>query len=155
MTRAILSDCCEDWILAYGPFYDEGARFSCLECGREWQALADGRYLRLRDGKVWLEAVRPGRGTGFRYLAAEDGQNPLTERCCAQIILAHGPGLRAGFEFQCPICRTPWRKERRERGGLHTDVYHNLRLGTAMAIEEGERRRFLVEVPVAEPSPSS
>jgi hypothetical protein len=147
VTRAILSDCCEDWILAYGRYYDPGMRFACLECGREWEALEAGRYRRLRDEKVWVERERPGRGVAFRYLAAADGRDPLTERCCAQIILQYGPRLRAGAAFTCPVCRTPWRKERRERGGLQLPVFLNQRVGSALTIEEGEHRRFLMEVP--------
>lgn len=143
--RVILPDCCEDWILAYGAFYPADAEFTCLECGGGWQKLAAGRFQSRLDGRTWILRARRAEDQEYRYLEAEDGQNPLTPRCCARIILAHGERLPRGSQFNCPICGANWRKDEIERGPHRTvTAFVDEGREVAVAIQDGATRRFLV-----------
>lgn len=144
MPRVILPDCCEDWILAYGPFYAKGVAFECIECGRPWRKVERDQYLSLRDERTWVRRERAGEGASFAYLESTDAANPATERCCTKILLQYGPHLRSGSAFSCPICGTPWTKTERERGGLRVPCYHNGRLDVDLTIVEGTHRSFVV-----------
>ena len=144
MPRVILPDCCEDWILAYGPFYASGTDFACIECGRPWRKIATGQFLSLRDERIWVQRERVSEGVSFAYLESADAANPTTERCCTKILLRHGPRLRTGTAFTCPICGTGWTKAEREQGGIRVPCFHNRRLNVDLAIVEGAHRSFLV-----------
>lgn len=144
MPRVVLPDCCEDWILTYGPFYETGAAFECIECNRPWRKDGSDQYLSLGDERVWVRRERVGDGATFAYLESADATNPTTERCCTQILLRHGPRLRIGKSFDCPICRTHWTKIERDRGGIRVPCYHNGRLDVSLAIVDGAVRSFLV-----------
>src|SRR5687767_4873915 len=103
MQRRVLPDCCEDWILTYGRYYDDGQEFVCLECGAPWRRETEGRFRQGTTSAVYQEAER----RGYRYLSPESEDAPATERCCAQILTTYGPTMRVNA-FQCPVCGTPW-----------------------------------------------
>ncbi len=152
MARVILPDCCEDWILAYGAFYQEGAEFGCLECSGTWRKLGPGRFQSLGSGRIWAERVRGAEGREFRYLAAEDGEKPMTERCCAKLILDHHRRIRPGKQFACPLCGSEWKKElMQHRSGLQVAGYTNLSRGVTIAVQPGEGRSFLVPLDEYQP----
>ena len=106
MERVILPDCCEDWILTYGPYYAADSSFECIECGTSWQKLERGRFQQTRNGRVWAERTRSAEGQQFRYLEPETGEGALTNRCCAKLILGYGERLKVGKQFACPLCKT-------------------------------------------------
>lgn len=145
MERVILPDCCEDWILGYGPFYEAGAGFECIECGSRWRKQAPGRFERVEGGQVWAERSREAEGQRFRYLEAEGGQNAMTNRCCARLILDYGERIHLDKQFACPICGTQWKKEQGEsRGGMLVVSYLNETRGTRIAVQKGQGRDYLV-----------
>ena len=141
MQRRILPDCCEDWALTYGGYYDDGQEFACLECGASWRRAAPGRFRQATTGAIYREVER----RGYRSLAPETDDAPITERCCTQILLRYGPAMRV-TSFLCPVCRTPWSK-RVEQGWVPPrEVYTNERTGTEFTIQEGPTRRYLLPV---------
>ncbi len=145
MERVILPDCCEDWILACGAFYDEGARFECIECAGAWQKLEPGRYRQVRSGRVWVERGRHAEGREFRYLEAEEGEGAITDRCCAKLILEYGDRIQPGREFACPLCGATWKKDLMAHpSGLQVAGYSNTARGVTIAVQKGEHRSFLV-----------
>lgn len=145
--RTILPDCCEDWMLAYGAFYEPEAEFECVECATPWRKLERGRFQGVQNERVWVERSRDAEGQRFRYLEAEDGENALTERCCAKMILDYGERIRPGRQFTCPICRSVWRKSPVEhRSGLRVTGYENRTRGVTMAVQTGRGRNFLVPI---------
>src|SRR5512146_3182263 len=147
MERVILPDCCEDWILTYGPYYAGGSSFECIECGTPWQKLERGRFQQTRNGRVWAERLRAAEGQQFRYLEPEEGEGALTNRCCATLILSRGERVRAGKQFTCPLCGTNWNKEAvQHRSGLRVDGYTNLAKGVTSAVQQGSPRNYLVPV---------
>ncbi len=141
--RNVLPDCCEDWILQYGAHYQAGQTFSCLECSTEWRKVEPGHFLRVGDGRTFVRRSRMSEGVEFPYLAAADGHDPITERCCARIILDLGPAMKVGG-FDCPVCGTHWTREIRSRGGISVACYWRAGLEEPLAIQKGQRRPFLV-----------
>ena len=147
MERVILPDCCEDWIIAYGSYYDAGSRFECVECGTPWQKLEPGRFQEVRSERVWAERTRAAEGQQFRYLEPEKGEGALTNRCCAKLILDYGDRIKAGKQFACPVCGTEWKKEAiQHRSGTRVDGYTNVARGVTIAIQKGPARDYLVPV---------
>jgi hypothetical protein len=143
--RTILNDCCEDWIVQWGPFYRVGAAFACLECGTEWTARGDASFVRASDERSFRRREREGGSERFPYLAAVDGQEPRVERCCTKILLTHGAGMRDG-EFVCPVCSTHWMKRTERRHGLRVPVFEKDGLAEPLTIQSGRTRPFLVSV---------
>ncbi|MCL4534200.1 MAG: hypothetical protein M1370_03450 [Bacteroidetes bacterium] len=150
--RTILADCCEDWILQYGQFYLQGEGFSCPECATAWQKLAPpasegshraSRYRRVGDGRTFAERARTNEGAEFCYLSAEDGTEPLVERCCAQVLLRYGERTPLA-EFRCPVCHTHWTRTRASRGGVEITCFRKDDLDEPFAIQPGAARNFLV-----------
>lgn len=145
MERVILPDCCEDWILAYGAFFQPGAEFECIECGTPWRKLEPGRFQETRSGRVWAERARAAEGQRFPYLEAETGEAALTNRCCAKLILGHGDRMETGKRFTCPMCGSGWEKQLVEhRSGLQVAGYRNMARGVTIAVQKGARRDYLV-----------
>lgn len=147
MERVILPDCCEDWILNYGPYYDPDSEFECIECGTPWHKLEPHRFQETHGGRVWVEKTRSAEGQRFRYLEPETGEGALTNRCCAKLILDYGERLKVGKEFICPLCGTQWKKEAiQHRSGMRVDGYTNQVRGVTIAIQKGTTRNYLVPV---------
>ncbi|HET8568055.1 MAG TPA: hypothetical protein VFM93_03595 [Candidatus Limnocylindria bacterium] len=140
--RVILADCCEDWILEWGGFYEPGASFSCPECDTGWTKRERGAFRRA-DGREFVRRERRGPDDAFRYLAAADGHEPLVERCCAKILLAHGSAMADG-RFTCPVCRTAWERRTDRVHGLRLPTFDKEGLREPLAIQAGRTRPFLV-----------
>ena len=104
--RTILADCCEDWIIEWGGFYERGRSFRCPECSTEWTK-AESEVYRRGDGREFVRRSRRGPDAEFPFLAAADGREPNVDRCCAKILLAHGERMADG-PFNCPVCGTEW-----------------------------------------------
>lgn len=136
--RRVLPNCCEDWILAYGGYYDAGAEFRCLECGNGWSKAGTGRYRQSASGTVYLETDRKG----YRYLAPESGPSPATERCCTEIILTYGP-VMAVPELDCPVCGTRWAKNVDPGWVPPREVFTNKTTGDRFTVEQGPTRKYL------------
>lgn len=142
--RTILNDCCEDWIVQWGGFYQAGASFACPECGTEWQKADGPGYRRLTDRRDFTRKERVGPGDRFPYLAA-DGQEPRVERCCTKILLTHGDRMREGL-FVCPVCSTRWTKRTERLHGLRVPVFEKEGLAEPLTIQAGRTRPFLIAV---------
>jgi hypothetical protein len=136
--RRVLPNCCEDWILRYGGYYDPGVSFVCLECGTGWTKAGAGRYQQAGTDTVYRETER----RGYRYLAPESGPSPATERCCTEIILTYGPFMQVS-EVTCPVCGTPWTKSTDPGWVPPRDVFTNRATGHRFTIEQGPTRKFL------------
>ncbi len=143
--RVILNDCCEDWILEWGPFYDKGMTFACPECATAWRSAGEGRYARESDGHEFRRRERRAGVGAFAYLGAEDGREPLTDRCCAKILLQHGPHLPTGA-FTCPVCRTRWTVGSTRLHGLRLPTFSKAGLDEPLTIQPGRTRSFLVRI---------
>ncbi len=147
MERVVLPDCCEDWILTYGPYYDPGSHFECIECGTPWHKLEPGRFQQTRSEQVWAEKTRTAEGQEFRYLEPETGEGALTNRCCAKLILGYGDRIKVGKEFSCPVCGTNWKKEMVQHpSGIQVAGYTNTTRKVTLAIQKGPTRDYLVLV---------
>jgi hypothetical protein len=149
LDRVILNDCCEDWIIEWGGFYDDGTRFACPECATEWSKTGPSAFARA-DGRAFVRRERKGPEASFPYLAATDGHEPNVERCCAKILLRHGERLRDG-PFTCPVCRTRWERRTERLHGLRVPVFAKAGLAEALTVQPGRTRPFLV--PLSEYSP--
>jgi predicted RNA-binding Zn-ribbon protein involved in translation (DUF1610 family) len=141
--RVILADCCEDWILEWGDFYTDGATFRCPECGTEWEQHGRGRFVRQSDERVFVRE-RLG-GAGFEYLGAEGGPQPITNRCCAKILLRHGEHMPLG-EFACPVCSTAWTIGTTRAHGLRLPTFAKDDLSEPLTVQPGRTRPFLVSL---------
>ncbi len=141
--RVILADCCEDWILEWGPYYDPGAPFACPECDTEWRADGGGRYTRAGDRHTFRRRERPAGEGRFAFLSAEDGRQPIVERCCAKILLQHGRHLSSGV-FRCPVCRTEWTVGSTRSHGLVLPAFTKAGLEESLTVQPGRTRPFLV-----------
>lgn len=142
--RVILADCCEDWIIEWGGFYPAGRAFNCPECATQWVKLGPGRFSR-GDSREFERRERKGPEASFAHLAAADGDEPLVERCCAKILIGHGPRMRDGA-FECPVCATRWRRSSERVHGLRVPVFSKDGLASPLTIQEGRDRPFLVSV---------
>lgn len=141
--RNILQDCCEDWLIDWGPFQQVGDAVPCPECGTPWQKLAAGRFRRPADSRTFAQEARQGDGgREFPYLVAEDGEDPVLDRCCVKLILRYGLDSRG--PLTCPICRVRWRKDTATRHGIRTTVYQAETLAEPYAIQEGRTRSYLI-----------
>lgn len=141
--RVILADCCEDWILEWGAYYDPGQAFACPECGTAWRKGAQGRFVREGDAHAFRRRERPvGEGV-FAYLGAEDGREPIVERCCAKILLEHGVHLAPGA-FVCPVCRTEWTVGSARARGMRVPTFAKPGLAEPLTVQPGRTRPFLV-----------
>ena len=148
--RVILADCCEDWIVQWGGFYEPGRTFACPECGTQWRKPREATYRRATDEREFTRRTRRGPEDEFAYLAAVDGQEPIVDRCCAKILLTHGAGMAEG-EFVCPVCATRWVKRTERLHGLRVPVFEKEGLAEPLTIQAGRTRPFLVGI--AEYSP--
>jgi len=147
--RVILADCCEDWIVEWGGFYESGRAFACPECATGWTKTAPGRFRRM-DGRDFERRARRGPAGGstdpqaeFPYLASASGDQPNVERCCAKILLRHGERLAEG-PFRCPVCGTEWQHRTERLHGLHVPVFAKEGLDEPLTIQPGRTRPFLV-----------
>ena len=140
--RVILADCCEDWILEWGGFYEDGRAFACPECATEWTRAGGGAFHRA-DGRGFARRERTGPDAAFAYLAALDGMEPLIERCCTKILLRHGRQMRDGA-FTCPACGTAWERRTERIHGLRVPTFAKPGLDEPRTIQEGRTRPFLV-----------
>lgn len=143
--RVILNDCCEDWIIEWGPFYDKGMGFACPECGTAWRADGEARFRRVDDEQVFRRRDRRAGVGAFPYLGSEDGIEPLTERCCAKILLSQGARMGSG-DFTCPVCRTEWHVAATRIHGLRLPTFSKRGLPEPLTIQSGRTRSFLVGV---------
>lgn len=141
--RVILADCCEDWILDWGQYYEPGTAFACPECGTEWRAEGGGRFARDNDGHVFRRRERQAGEGRFPYLSAEEGHQPILDRCCAKILLQHGSHLAAG-PFRCPVCRTEWTIGSTRLHGLRVPTFGKSGLEEPLTVQPGRTRPFLV-----------
>jgi hypothetical protein len=150
--RIVLPDCCEDWVLTYGAFYSADAEFRCVECDSAWRKLGPGRFASGRTNQIWSTRTRVAEDQQYRYLEAEDGQNPLTRRCCTKLILDYGDRIKLGRAFACPICGTSWQKHELEQ---HRDnpvvAYTDLGRNIHVAVQQGAPRRFVVPLEEYQP----
>ena len=142
--RVILSDCCEDWIIEWGGFYPAAHAFACPECATEWTKHGPGQFRR-RDSREFTRRERKGAEAAFPYLAAADGHEPDVERCCAKILLAHGPRMADGL-FACPVCATKWERRTDRLHGFRVPVFVKSGAGEPITIQAGRNRPFLVAV---------
>ena len=143
--RVILNDCCEDWILEWGAFYDKGTGFVCPECATAWRAQGEARFAREGDGHAFRRRDRRSGVGAFPYLGAEDGREPVTDRCCAKILLQHGAHLASG-QFVCPVCGTRWTIGSARLHGLHLPTFEKPGLAEPFTIQPGRTRSFLVRI---------
>lgn len=141
--RTLLPDCCEDWILRYGGFYETGETFSCLECGSGWLKTAPRNFQREADRVEFLKKIRQGDDGEYASLAPIAGPAPLIDRCCAEILLRLGPAMNVAA-FRCPICQTDWRQETTTHGGVRVRAFSHAGLPEPLAISRGRTRPFLV-----------
>lgn len=139
----ILADCCEDWILEWGQYYDAGTAFACPECGTDWRAEGADRFLRVADGHSFRRRERAAGAGRFASLSAADGREPIVERCCAKILLQHGSHLASG-EFRCPVCRTEWTIGSTRLHGLRVPTFTKGALEEPLTVQQGRTRPFLV-----------
>jgi hypothetical protein len=144
MDRVILADCCEDWIIEWGGFYADGARFGCPEDATAWQKTAKDTFTR-GDGRGFVRRERKGPESSFPYLAAQDGHEPNVERCCAKILLRHGERMPEGA-FSCPVCGTNWDRRTERLHGLRVPVFAKSGLEEPLTIQPGRTRPFLVSL---------
>jgi hypothetical protein len=142
-SRTLLPDCCEDWILQYGGFYETGSAFQCLECGTGWRKSERRSFRRETDGVEFRKTVRTGDDAEFASLVPVDGPAPLLDRCCAQILLRLGPAMKVE-RFDCPVCHTAWRQETTTRAGVRVRTFSHPGLPEPLAISRGRTRPFLV-----------
>jgi hypothetical protein len=150
--RIVLPDCCEDWVLAYGAFYAVDSTFHCVECGSAWHKLKPGRFESPATGQIWSVQARVAENTQHRYLEAENGQNPLTPRCCTKLILDYGERIKLGRRFNCPICGSAWEKKEIEQHRHQPVVaYTNSSSGVTVAVQQGATRRFIVPLEEYQP----
>jgi hypothetical protein len=152
--RVILADCCEDWIVEWGGFYDRGASFVCPECATAWTKVGADSYRRADERTFALRTRQGPRAEAgvpaFPYLAAADGHEPNVERCCAKILLRHGASLRDG-PFTCPVCRTTWQRSTERVHGFDVPVFARPGLAEPVTIQPGTPRPFIV--PLSEYTP--
>ncbi|MBI2774293.1 MAG: hypothetical protein HYX56_07370 [Chloroflexi bacterium] len=141
--RVILADCCEDWIVQWGGFYEPGRAFACPEDGTQWRKARAATYERAADGREFVLRTRRGPEDEFPYLAAADGQQPIVDRCCAKILLTHGERMQDG-ELTCPVCSTRWTKRTERLHGLRVPVFEKAGLAEPLTIQPGRTRPFLV-----------
>ncbi len=141
--RNVLPDCCEDWILQYGAFYRPGQSFNCVECSTEWKKEEAGQFVRASDGKAFVRRSRVSEGSEFPYLAAADGHDPITNRCCARILLDLGPAMKVS-EFACPVCATQWKRGICSRAGISVVCFERPGLEEPLAIQKAPGRSYLV-----------
>ena len=142
MTRRILPNCCEDWIIENGGFYPEGKEFKCLPCGHSWRKEASGRFA---EGATATAYVMAEAASGFRYLAPESGPEPALKRCCSKYLVRFGPRAPKPLEgFECPVCGTAWRMERRNGTMPPKDVYVNEESGEAFTLERNPVADYLL-----------
>jgi hypothetical protein len=146
----VLPDCCEDWILQYGAFYLPEEGFACPECATGWRKVRTGVFARADSGQRFRRRDRVGDGQAFPYLAAESGEDPLVERCCAGILIRYGATLAAG-EFRCPVCRTDWTKSTGQRGGMRFAQFEKAGLPEPYTVQRGRTRSFMVPVSAYSP----
>lgn len=142
--RVILADCCEDWILEWGGFYEAATRFACPECATEWRKSAAQEYLRA-DGHRFARRSRSGPDASFPYLAAIEGAEPNVDRCCAKIILSYGARMADG-PFACPVCGSSWERRGERLHGFRVPVFQKAGDSNPLAIQQGTTRPFLVAV---------
>ncbi len=141
--RLILSDCCEDWILEWGPYYEAGQGFACPECATSWRKESQGRFVRETDERAFRRRERRAGDATFAYLGAEEGREPIVERCCARILLAHGQHMQSGG-FECPVCRTRWTISSTRSHGMRVATFSKPGLEEPLTIQPGRTRPFLV-----------
>ena len=142
--RTILADCCEDWIIEWGGFYERGRSFRCPECSTEWTK-AESEVYRRGDGREFVRRSRRGPDAEFPFLAAADGREPNVDRCCAKILLAHGERMADG-PFNCPVCGTEWTRSTQRLHGLRVPVFAKATLGEPLTVQPGRTRAFLVSL---------
>jgi hypothetical protein len=142
--RTILADCCEDWIIEWGGFYQRGRSFRCPECATEWTKDGADAYRR-GDGREFVRRSRRGPDAEFPYLAAADGRQPNVDRCCAKILLAHGERMADG-PFSCPVCGTEWTRTTQRLHGLRVPVFAKEGLNEPVTMQPGRTRPFLVSL---------
>jgi len=141
MARVILSDCCEDWIIEWGGFYEDGRAFACPECATAWAKTGPSAYRRA-DGAAFTRRERKGPEASFPFLAANDGHEPNVDRCCAKILLSRGEAMPDG-DFACPVCGTAWHRRSERIHGLRVPVF--AKAGSEpLTIQAGRTRPFLV-----------
>ncbi len=117
--RVILADCCEDWIVDWGGFYEQGRAFACPECATGWTKTGPGRFRRM-DGREFERRARRGPEAEFTYLASASGHQPIVERCCAKILLRHGerrPEADGHIPYLRPAGAAPAPDNRRQPPG--------------------------------------
>src|SRR2546423_15520898 len=90
--RTILADCCEDWIIEWGGFYEAGRDFHCPECGTEWKKTEPDSYRR-GDGRAFGRPARAGPHAELPYRAAAGRHAPEGVRRSGQVLLAARGGL--------------------------------------------------------------
>ena len=141
MARVILADCCEDWIIEWGGFYEASRAFACPECATPWTKSGPSSFRRA-DGAAFTRRERHGPESSYPYLAADDGHEPNVERCCAKILLARGEAMADGA-FACPVCGAAWERRTERIHGLRVPVF--ARAGSEpLTIQAGRTRPFLV-----------
>jgi len=141
--RVILADCCEDWIIEWGRFYRPATEFACPECATEWRKEGPATFVRVSDRHAFQQRERGSDGVAFAYLGAADGREPVTDRCCAKILLQHGEHLAPGT-FICPVCRTRWTIGSTRAHGLRLPTFAKEGLEEPLTIQQGRTRPFLI-----------
>ncbi len=143
--RVILADCCEDWIIEWGGFYENGCPFRCPECSTPWTKTEAETYQRGTDRRVFARGTRVGPQASFPYLAAADGHEPNVDRCCAKILLSYGARMSEG-SFTCPVCGSQWQRRTERRHGFRIPVFAKAGLAEPLTVQPGRTRPFLVSL---------
>ena len=145
MNRTILPNCCEDWIIENGDFYQAGKEFKCLPCGHEWQKEGSGRF---REGSSRTAYLLTETEFGFPYLTPATGPEPIVKRCCTKYITRFGDRVpKPLFDFECPVCETRWRMETSESNYPRRDVFIEERTGQAFVLVENPVADYLSPLP--------
>ncbi|MBI4122928.1 MAG: hypothetical protein HY458_01025 [Parcubacteria group bacterium] len=151
--RTILLNCCENWILQWGKFYEDGKEFVCLPNSHPWRKEKRNRYTNLASSIVWtVDSLK-----GYPFLKPEGSTTPpVLKRCCSEILIKHGseiPERCLPLQFECPVCEAFCSVELEKVHGLFVRLYttHANNNSETFRLREEATPPFLE--PVFEPAP--
>jgi len=163
--RFIVPSCCEDFILHedQGLLARVGEEFECFACRRQWQKTVPTGFRCLTDQVDYDVVVERGElGARLVYLSARLQRQPLTRRCCQNMIRYSDPKIGAflqssprwsleGVVLTCLACGTKWQPRLVEVLGWQKLCYQHPALSAPLALQELPSGRVLV--PLSEWSP--
>ena len=163
--RFIVPSCCEDFILHedQGLLARVGEEFECFACRRCWQKTAATSFRCITDGVEYDIVVERGElGARLVYLSPRQEPQPVTRRCCQNMIRYSDPKIGAflqssprwsleGVVLTCLVCGTKWQPRLVEVLGWQKLCYQHTGLAAPLVLQELPSGRVLV--PLAEWSP--